>query len=373
MLPFAHLHKLADLVERLRVGRVHAEHGFLLVFAGEDAADVLIALRKRGHKVQLAVNVLDQVAHRLIQRVLDVLRADVHPFSRDVERALDDGFFEQRCGGSFVLVRLALPRLNDLANRFGELADVAALDIFRDAQRLGDFVVIAVAVQQHDGLAVRAGLQAQAAVAALRQIGFSGHDAQADAADLLAADAVVHHLVVGEIVAVLVAVFLAGVKVAEHRFADFADDLGRIDERAADVVVDFLFFVGQEEIDFAVARDVVFMHQPVKRLLNVAAHSDFVIMYVGYHQRAEVFQIACHAVHIADEEQQLENIHVPAFQAVARRRVALRPVDDAADSAVQKRMHGVIKAIERNERTLVTVLHALRRLLKRGEHGAFAA
>ena len=373
VLPFAHLHKLADLVERLRVGRVHAEHGFLLVFAGEDAADVLIALRKRGHKVQLAVNVLDQVAHRLIQRVLDVLRADVHPLARDVERALDDGLAEQRRGGSFALARLALPRLNDLADGLGELADVAALDVFRDAQRLGDFVVIAVAVQQHDGFAVRAGLQAQAAVAALRQIGFGGHDAQTDAADLLAADAVVHHLVVGEIVAVLVAVFFAGVKVAEHRFADFADDFGRIDERAADVVVDFLLLVGQEEIDFAVAGDVVFMHQPVKRLLNVTAHGDFIVVYVGYHQRAEVFQIARHAVHIADEEQQLEDIHVPALQAVARRRVALRPVDHAADSAIQKRVYRVVKAIERNERALVAALHALRRLLKRGEHGAFAA
>ena len=92
------------------------------------------------------------------------------------------------------------------------------------------------------------------------------------------------------------------------------------------------------------------MHQPVERFLKRAANRDLIRVNIRNHQCRQVFQIGRDAVDIANQEKQLQHVYVLRLQTVARLRRAIGAIHDAANRAVQKGMHGVVKIIEGNKR-----------------------
>ena len=91
------------------------------------------------------------------------------------------------------------------------------------------------------------------------------------------------------------------------------------------------------------------------------------------HQDGDVLNVRLDIFNVADEVEQLEDIHVLLFQAVVGIRRILAAVDDPADGALQEGMYRVIELIERNKSVFILVLYLLRRLLEAGQHGAFTA
>ena len=96
-------------------------------------------------------------------------------------------------------------------------------------------------------------------------------------------------------------------------------------------------------------------------------------MNVVNHQDSDILDVRFDVFNIADEVEQLEDIHVLLFQTVVRVRRILAAVDDPADGALQEGMYRVIELIERHKGVFILVFDFLRRLLEAGQHGAFAA
>ena len=96
-------------------------------------------------------------------------------------------------------------------------------------------------------------------------------------------------------------------------------------------------------------------------------------MNIVNHQDGDILDVRLDVLNVADEVEQLEDVHVLLFQAVVGIRRILAAVDDPADGALQEGMYRVIELIERHKGVLILVLNFLRRLLEAGQHGAFAA
>ena len=96
-------------------------------------------------------------------------------------------------------------------------------------------------------------------------------------------------------------------------------------------------------------------------------------MNIVDHQDGDVLDIRFDIFNVADEVEQLEDIHVLLLQAVVGVRRILAAVDNAADGTFQEGMYRVIELIERHKGVFILVFDFLRRLLEAGQHGAFAA
>ena len=96
-------------------------------------------------------------------------------------------------------------------------------------------------------------------------------------------------------------------------------------------------------------------------------------MNIVDHQDGDVLNVRLDIFNVADEVEQLEDVHVLLFQAVVGIRRILAAVDDPADGALQEGMYRVIELIERHKGVLVLVLYLLRCLLETGQHGALTA
>ena len=84
----------------------------------------------------------------------------MHPFPGDEERAPENGVLQEICGGFLPLLGLGLFALNDFADGFRQLGDVALLDVFFDAPGFLEFlIIIAFGVEKYNDRVVRPGLQ----------------------------------------------------------------------------------------------------------------------------------------------------------------------------------------------------------------------
>ena len=91
-------------------------------------------------------------------------------------------------------------------------------------------------------------------------------------------------------------------------------------------------------------------------------------MNIVDHQDGDVLNVRLDILNIADEVEQLEDIHILLLQAVVGIRRILATVDDQTDGALQEGMHRIVEPIERHKGVLVLVFGRLRRFLKSRQH-----
>ena len=96
-------------------------------------------------------------------------------------------------------------------------------------------------------------------------------------------------------------------------------------------------------------------------------------MNIVDHQYGDILDVRFDVFNVADEVEQLEDVHVLLLQAVVGVRRILAAVDDPADGTFQEGVYCVIELIERHKGVFILVFDFLRRLLETGQHGAFAA
>ena len=201
-----------------------------------------------------------------------------------------------------------------------------------------------------------------------------GHHAQGQRVLHAAEGLVVHVAVDGEIA--------CGVAHLDEAFEDVGEDgvghlplhLGGLHLLMVDLAGDFLFFVGQEGVDLAVARDVILALKAVERTLHALAQRLHVNVHAVGHHDGHVGEVGLEVAHIAHEEEELEHLDILGHEAlVALGGLLGAAVDDAADVALEEGAECVVEAPERHEGVLVAGRNGLSRLLETREHGALAA
>ena len=136
---------------------------------------------------------------------------------------------------------------------------------------------------------------------------------------------------------------------------------------------DLLLVVGQELVGLSAAAGVVLAHQALEGLVDGAAQVQQVGVRAVHHEDGDVLRVGLDVVHPADEEQQLEDLHVKGREATLGASCLVRAVDDAAHVPLEEGLHRVVEAPEGDEGRLVAVLDRLRGLLEAREHGALVA
>ena len=227
MLAIADFEILPNLLQRLRIGRSHTRNRLLNRRSGENFLNVRVRLDKGIHIAKLAVHVLHQSGQRRVQRFANRRAANLNALAGDIELSPNDRVLQQTGRGFFPLLRFCLLRLNDFANGFGQLRNVALLDVFFDPAHFLEFlIIIPTRAEQHNRFVICAGLKNQLRVrVALLQTRSQRDQPQPDIAGGLTDDGAVHHRIKCKIVSVPVAEFSSGIEIGEHRLTDHVNDV----------------------------------------------------------------------------------------------------------------------------------------------------
>ena len=172
-----------------------------------------------------------------------------------------------------------------------------------------------------------------------------------------------------------IGVAFAGENVLKNHLRDLGDDFRRFDIFLFDLVVDFLFLIGQEDIDAAVFLNQHLPHQDLQRFLHAAFQLNPVIIDIFNHQAGDVVDIRLNFQHILDHEEGLEDIDSEDILVLLLRvdvAVVISPDDHPAMAVIQKVFQCVIKAMEGYNDPCLFIHDVDSGLLEERQHGPLA-
>ncbi len=367
------LQPLTDLVESVLVVCTQSREADFFISAVEDGKNIGVAVHKLIDHVELGVDALDKALHRLIQLVLCRAVFQVKDFTVNIELALDDSFFNHTAGVTFQLPCLIVAVADDPLDALRHLRHVPLLDVLADLHCLFQLVKVGrVRRENDDCFVVDLRVHDEPLISDAVEVACHSDDAKPHSAGGRAVQCLVHILIVGKVI-LAVFIFLCRIDFAVDCLRNALDDLCAVNRRILDVDGNILFLVRQEGVGIAVAGDVVLRQEAFQRSRDGRTEGNLVRVNIVDHQDSDVLDVRLDIFNVADEVEQLEDVHVLLFQAVVGVRRILAAVDDPADSTLQEGMYRVVELIERHKGVLVLVFDFLCRLLEAGQHGAFAA
>ena len=146
-----------------------------------------------------------------------------------------------------------------------------------------------------------------------------------------------------------------------------------VHRRIFDLTLNVLLLVCQEIVSIPGSADIVLAHKAVQGFPRLFPESNLVPTDIVSHENDDVIHICRNVIHISDQIQKLQHIHVLSLHPQPIVRGLLTPLDHTADRTVQKSMYRVIEPEKWNQRILILFLDLLRRLLKTGQHGPLPA
>ena len=367
------LQPLTDLIEGIFVVRAQSGEADFFVCAVEDSENISVAVHKLIDHVQLGIDALDKALHCLIQFVLRRAVFQVEDFAVNIELALDDGFFNQAAGMTFQLSRLVIAVADNPLDALRHLRHIPLLDILADLHRLFQLIKVGrVRRENNDCLFVDLRVHDKPLVSKAVEVACHGDDAKPHSASGRAVQRSINVLIVGKVI-LAVFIFLCRIDSAVDRLRNALDDLCAVNRRILDVDGNILFLIRQEGIGIAIAGDVVLRQKAFQRSRDGRTEGNLVGVNIVDHQDGDILDVRFDVFNVADEVEQLEDVHVLLLQAVVGVRRILAAVDDPADGTFQEGVCCVIELIERHKGVFILVFDFLRRLLETGQHGAFAA
>ena len=173
-----------------------------------------------------------------------------------------------------------------------------------------------------------------------------------------------------------IGVAFAGENVLKNHFRDLGDDLRRFYIFLLNFIVDFLFLIGQEDIDAAVFLHEHLPHQDLQRFLHTAFQLNPVIVDIFNHQAGDVVDVCLNFQHIFDHEECLEDIDGEDILVLLLRvdiAVVISPDDHPAVAVIQKVFQCVIEAMEGYNDPCLFIHDIDGGFLKKRQHGALTA
>ena len=328
------LQPLTDLIESIFVVRAQPGKADFFIRAVEDGENISIAVHKLIDHVELGIDALDKALHRLVQLVLRRAVFQVKDFAVDIELALNDGFFDQAAGVAFQFPRLVVAVPDDPLDALRHLRHIPLLDILADLHRLFQLIKVGrVRRENDDCLVVDLRVHDKPLVSNAVEVACHGDNAKPHSASGRAVQRLVNVLIVGKVI-LAVFIFLCRIDFAVDRLRNALDDLCAVNRRVLDVDGNILFLVRQEGVGIAIAGDVVLRQKAFQRSRDGCAEGNLVRVNIVDHQDGDVLNVRLDIFNVADEVEQLEDIHVLLFQAVVGIRRILAAVDDPADGTL---------------------------------------
>ena len=367
----------AEVGECLGVGfrSVQTQAHLLDIIGTQDALDLLLRVRvevlDEGH---LRVGVLDEVLQRLAKRVLRIAPADIVLLAArkvaGVCQRLLEAHHDATSAGPVVVTAIAENALGRIWQRTGVLGLHIRLGLQIRPQLTSQALVVGQP-DQHTAVG-RCGVHYAARVIAVFDVAVPqrAHNRNLEAA----VELVAHWMVVtesgeAEIAAGRAVGVLAHIAqdVLEQQLAQFTLFGAGRNRHVLDLAPDVALFVGEKQVEVAVARDERLALEPRERLLDQQPQGQLVGVDLIHTQGHQVVHAAGEFVDVSDEKEHLQHRGVERLQGV----VVARLVDGELDRGVEKPLHCWIKEMKRGQRTDLVLTELLGRALKRVEGGAF--
>ena len=171
-----------------------------------------------------------------------------------------------------------------------------------------------------------------------------------------------------------ITVFFVRKDIFKDHFRNFVDDIGIVDIFAFDFPVDFLFFVGQEYIGFAIFLYQHLADQDFKSLFDVSLQGNPVFFKIIHHEGRNIIDIRRHVLYVFDKEQCFQYVDSKNITGLVIRVdivIFIGFDDDAAMAVVEEIFHRRVEGIKRDNRALLFMHIGHCRLFEHGQHGAF--
>ena len=161
-------------------------------------------------------------------------------------------------------------------------------------------------------------------------------------------------------------VFLITEDIFKNDFRSLADDLSHFNVLVFDFPIDFLLFIGQEDIVVPILLDKHLANQYFQRFFDALLQGNTICIDVRDHQAGNVIDICCDLFDVLDHEEGFQHIDIKIVYFVVRVDIAIIscPGNNAFVTVVQELMECIIKDIEGDERTMLTIHKLHGRFLK---------
>ena len=305
MLELLQLQMIHQFIHRIGVGADSPVHPLLTVET-EDVQDILVTIVVLLDLRALVINAVNQIAQRIVDLVPEGAALDLQFFALYKDAGVQDGIGDQLPGALFIGRRLLLPSADDRLDRLRQQSNVPALDILADLHGVLDLFKVRILVREQEDRLVLRRFHHQNLIPAAVQIGGHREHPQLHRAGERADHGLVHHLVKGEVVILVIFIFLADVEISVDDVSNFLRYIRAVDHRLPDLAGDILLVIRQEGIGFTVAGNIVLAIQAVQGLLHLLPHVDLIRADFRDHECGDVVQIRFDLViHIADQIQEL--------------------------------------------------------------------
>ena len=158
-----------------------------------------------------------------------------------------------------------------------------------------------------------------------------------------------------------IAVFIRMIVFVKDQRGKLPVHLGILDLTLCDRTVDFLLFVGQENIVVAKVLHQLLLNQLFQSRFHAVFQAVAVLVHLGCHQRSDILYRGClELLHILDHEQDLEHFHLKADLCMVRVQevIALCICDSDGCLMVHQSGQSLIKRIKRNQNAFILILDA---------------
>src|SRR5262249_24631195 len=148
---------------------------------------------------------------------------------------------------------------------------------------------------------------------------------------------------------------------------DFALELGLSTAREIDLLdllVDIPLFVRQKEVVVSAPVDKRLFFQPTQAVLDAAAQGQPVAVYLVQAQRHQVVDVPLHLVHVANEEENFEELDVERLQA----RIGLGLINGLLDCRIEEALDRGVEVVQRDQNADFLEGDGLRRRLECVKH-----
>ena len=235
-------------------------------------------------------------------------------FSVNIEGRIGNCFLQIFHSSQLIVACFILLIADNILNRLGKLRYIALLHKFTDLHRFFQCFVVGSTRENNDCLTL--GFRHQAQLRFLNCIRSNCEEAKLHASGDSTSGHAVHHLVKIEVIDTMTEL-LGLIDIRIDHLSNLLHNGSGIHDRVVDILLNILLHICQEVIGLAGSADVVLAHEPVQGILYLFTENNLVSPDIIGHEDDNVINIGGNIVHIADQIQELQNIHIHAFNACA--------------------------------------------------------